>query len=101
MRQQLFATLIVFLCLFSTSATAQQPLPADRDLIRDRQERLLEEQRFAAPRLFADPIGDGGDLQERIGRSGDAGKFAGRFQTSDELVQVFARHGVSHTSRHT
>ena len=45
MRQQQFATLFAFICLFSASAVAQQPLPADRDLIRDRQERLLEEQR--------------------------------------------------------
>jgi len=45
MRLQLFAMLFAFFCLSSTSAFAQQSLPADRDLIRGRQERLLEEQR--------------------------------------------------------
>jgi hemolysin activation/secretion protein len=44
MRQQLFVPAV--LCLFVCSPSfAQQPLPGERDLIRDRQERLLEEQR--------------------------------------------------------
>lgn len=48
MRALLFATSVVFITSFSSVFAAgpgTQPLPGDRDLIRDRQERLLEEQR--------------------------------------------------------
>lgn len=38
--------LVVLGCVFfASTALAQVPLPGERDLIRDRQERLLEEQR--------------------------------------------------------
>ncbi|SDL39219.1 ShlB/FhaC/HecB family hemolysin secretion/activation protein [Pseudomonas indica] len=36
---------VSFFILFSASLQAAEPLPGDRDLIRDRQERVLEEQR--------------------------------------------------------
>lgn len=45
MRRQLFAPVIACFYLFCSFAVAQQLLPGDRDLIRDRQQRLLEEQR--------------------------------------------------------
>ena len=50
MRPLLFATFFSAISSFAGSASAQvppsnTPLPGDRDLIRDRQERLLEEQR--------------------------------------------------------
>lgn len=50
MRPLLFATFFSVMSLSAGSASAQvppsnTPLPGDRDLIRDRQERLLEEQR--------------------------------------------------------
>jgi len=50
MRRLLFASLFSVICispapLFAQVPSANIPLPGDRDLIRDRQERLLEEQR--------------------------------------------------------
>lgn len=45
MRLQLFVPVFVCLSFFSSFVTAQQPLPGERDLIRDRQQRLLDEQR--------------------------------------------------------
>lgn len=50
MRRLLFASLFSVICIFPAPIFAQvppanTPLPGDRDLIRDRQERLLEEQR--------------------------------------------------------
>lgn len=45
MRRQLFAPVFVCLAFFCSFSAAQQPLPGERDLIRDRQQRVLEEQR--------------------------------------------------------
>ncbi|MEO4049318.1 ShlB/FhaC/HecB family hemolysin secretion/activation protein [Pseudomonas sp. CAU 1711] len=44
MRLQLFAPVFVGFSLFCSYSLAQQPLPGERDLIRDRQQRLLDEQ---------------------------------------------------------
>lgn len=45
MRLQLLVPAFVCLSFLSSLAVAQQPLPGERDLIRDRQQRLLDEQR--------------------------------------------------------
>lgn len=45
MRLPLFVPAFVCLVSFSPLVVAQQPLPGERDLIRDRQQRLLDEQR--------------------------------------------------------
>lgn len=45
MRQQLFAAVSVFLLPVCSLFAAPVPLPGERDLIRDRQERVLDEQR--------------------------------------------------------
>ncbi|PYC29285.1 ShlB family hemolysin secretion/activation protein [Aquipseudomonas alcaligenes] len=45
MRQQLFASVFVCLSIFCSPSFAQELLPGERDLIRDRQQRLLDEQR--------------------------------------------------------
>lgn len=45
MRLPLFLPAFACLLFFSNFVAAQQPLPGERDLIRDRQQRLLDEQR--------------------------------------------------------
>lgn len=45
MRLPLFLPAFACLLFFSNFVSAQQPLPGERDLIRDRQQRLLDEQR--------------------------------------------------------
>ena len=50
---------------------------------------MFEKKRTAAIGLLADPIGDGGDLQQGVGLDPDAAQLVVGFEKGDEVVEVF------------